>query len=67
MAGGFGAGSGVRLDLHVEIGVEIGRVSISVILVPFPGILRPEPAERLVPASNWLPNRRFPSPPASWG
>ena len=52
MAGGFGAGSGVRLDLHVEIGVEIGRVSISVILVPFLGILRPEPAERLAPASN---------------
>jgi len=32
-AGGVGAGSGVLLDIHGEI----GRVSMSVILVPFPG------------------------------
>ena len=52
MAGGFGAGSGVRLDLHVEIGRVSMSVIISVILVPLPGSLRPEPAERLVPASD---------------
>ena len=33
-AGGLGAGSGVLLDVHGEI----GRVSMSVILVPFPKV-----------------------------
>jgi hypothetical protein len=47
-AGGVGAGSGVLLDIHGEI----GRVSMSVILVPFPGSPKAEPAERLAPASN---------------
>ncbi len=47
-AGGVGAGSGVLLDIHGEI----GRVSMSVILVPFPGSPRAEPPERLAPASN---------------
>jgi hypothetical protein len=40
---GLGTGSGTLLDLHGEI----GRVSMSVILVPFP---RPEPAAKPVPA-----------------
>ena len=39
-AGGLGAGSGVLLDVHGEI----GRVSMSVILVPFPGSQKPETA-----------------------
>jgi hypothetical protein len=38
--GGLGAGSGVLLDVHGEI----GRVSMSVILVPFPRQTRVEPA-----------------------
>ncbi len=48
-AGGLGAGSGVLLDVHGEI----GRVSMSVILVPFPKAeTRAEPAFKPVPASN---------------
>ena len=43
-AGGLGAGSGVLLDVHGEI----GRVSMSVILVPFP---KPEPIQA-APAAN---------------
>ena len=39
-AGGLGAGSGVLLDIHGEI----GRVSMSVILVPFPRQTKAEPA-----------------------
>jgi hypothetical protein len=39
-AGGVGAGSGVLLDVHGEI----GRVSMSVILVPFPRQTKAEPA-----------------------
>jgi Acyl-CoA thioesterase N-terminal domain len=46
--GGLGAGSGVLLDVHGEI----GRVSMSVILVPFPGSPKPDPAAALAPASN---------------
>ena len=42
-AEGLGTGSGVLLDLYGEI----GRVSMSVILVPFP---KPEPAARPAPA-----------------
>ena len=47
-AGGVGAGSGVLLDIHGEV----GRVSMSVILVPFPGGPKAEPAVGLAPASN---------------
>jgi hypothetical protein len=47
-AGGLGAGSGVLLDVHGEI----GRVSMSVILVPFPGSQKPESASAPAPASN---------------
>ena len=47
-AGGLGAGSGVLLDINGEI----GRVSMSVILVPFPGSSKPESAAGPVPASN---------------
>jgi hypothetical protein len=47
-AGGVGAGSGVLLD----ISGEIGRVSMSVILVPFPHQMKREPAAGLTPASN---------------
>jgi len=48
-AAGFGAGSGVLLDIHGEI----GRVSMSVILVPFPrGNPEPEPALKPVPAAG---------------
>ena len=47
-AGGLGAGSGVLLDINGEI----GRVSMSVILVPFPGSPKPESAAGPVPASN---------------
>jgi hypothetical protein len=47
-AGGLGAGSGVLLDIKGEI----GRVSMSVILVPFPGRAKPEPAAGLAQASN---------------
>ena len=47
-AGGLGVGSGVLLDIHGEI----GRVSMSVILVPFPHQTKPEPAQGLAPASN---------------
>ncbi|WP_028351770.1 acyl-CoA thioesterase domain-containing protein [Bradyrhizobium murdochi] len=47
-AAGLGAGSGVLLDIHGEI----GRVSMSVILVPFPPQMEPAPAEGLAPASN---------------
>jgi hypothetical protein len=63
MAGGFGAGSGARLDLHVEV----RRVSMSVIPVPVPGSLRPEPAERLVQALNSLAKKAvFAFTPISW-
>jgi hypothetical protein len=47
-AGGLGVGSGVLLDASGEI----GRVSMSVILVPFPGQPKPESAAGLAPASN---------------
>ena len=47
-AGGLGAGSGVLLDVNGEI----GRASMSVILVPFPPSPKAEPAGRLAPASN---------------
>ena len=47
-AGGMGVGSGVLLDINGEI----GRVSMSVILVPFPQQTKPEPAAGLAPASN---------------
>ncbi|MEH2551823.1 hypothetical protein V1283_008468 [Bradyrhizobium sp. AZCC 2262] len=47
-AGGLGAGSGVLLDINGEI----GRVSMSVILVPFPGSPKPESAAGPAPASN---------------
>jgi hypothetical protein len=47
-AAGLGVGSGVLLDIHGEI----GRVSMSVILVPLPGKAKPEPAAGLAPASN---------------
>jgi hypothetical protein len=47
-AGGLGAGSGVLLDINGEI----GRVSMSVILVPFPPGPKTEAAGRLAPASN---------------
>jgi hypothetical protein len=46
-AAGLGAGSGVLLDIHGEI----GRVSMSVILVPFPSP-KPKFAAGLAPASN---------------
>jgi hypothetical protein len=49
VAAGVGAGSGVLLDINGEI----GRISMSVILVPFPHQTKPEPAEGPVPASNW--------------
>ena len=45
-AGGLGVGSGVLLDIHGEI----GRVSMSVILVPFPQ--RPQSAEPGVEAGT---------------
>ena len=47
-AGGIGAGSGVLLDINGEI----GRVSMSVILVPFPQQTKAEPAAQPAPASN---------------
>jgi hypothetical protein len=47
-AGGLGVGSGVLLDIHGEI----GRVSMSVILVPFPHQTKPASAAGLAPASN---------------
>jgi hypothetical protein len=50
-AGGLGTGSGVLLDVNGEI----GRVSMSVILVPFPKETpgpAPEPVSRPVPASS---------------
>ena len=47
-AGGLGVGSGVLLDINGEI----GRVSMSVILVPFPHQTKREPAGGLAPASN---------------
>ena len=47
-AGGLGVGSGVLLDINGEI----GRVSMSVILVPFPHQTKREPAAGLAPASN---------------
>ena len=52
-AGGMGVGSGVLLDIHGEI----GRVSMSVILVPFPHRTKPEPAVGLAPASKLAPKR----------
>jgi len=48
MAGGWTSGSGVLLDIDGEI----GRVSMSVILVPFPGSPKPESAAGLALASN---------------
>lgn len=45
--GGLGAGSGVLLDVHGGI----GRVSMSVILVPFPGSQKPDSTPALAPAS----------------
>ena len=47
-AGGVGAGSGVLLDVHGEI----GRVSMSVILVPFPRQTKAQAAEGPGRASN---------------
>jgi hypothetical protein len=47
-SGGLGVGSGVLLDIHGEI----GRVSMSVILVPFPHQTKPQPAAGLASASN---------------
>ncbi|NOJ41833.1 acyl-CoA thioesterase domain-containing protein [Bradyrhizobium australiense] len=47
-ANGLGVGSGVLLDVNGEI----GRVSMSVILVPFPRQAKAEPAAGLAPASN---------------
>jgi hypothetical protein len=47
-AGGLGVGSGVLLDIHGEV----GRVSMSVILVPFPRQTTPASAAGLPPASN---------------
>jgi hypothetical protein len=47
-AGGLGVGSGVLLDIHGEI----GQVSMSVILVPFPHQTKPGSAAGLAPASN---------------
>jgi hypothetical protein len=47
-AGGLGAGSGVLLDINGEI----GRVSMSVILVPFPQQTKLEPVAGPAPASN---------------
>jgi hypothetical protein len=47
-AGGLGVGSGVLRDIYGEI----GRVSMSVILVPFPGSSKPESAAGLASASN---------------
>lgn len=47
-AGGLGVGSGVLLDINGEI----GRVSMSVILVPFPRQTKPGPAQSLAPAPN---------------
>ena len=52
-AGGLGVGSGVLLDVNGEI----GRVSMSVILVPFPHQTKPGPARSLAPASNERPKR----------
>lgn len=48
VAGGLGVGSGVLLDINGEI----GRVSMSVILVPFPGSPKPESSAGLALASN---------------
>ena len=48
VAGRLGVGSGVLLDINGEI----GRVSMSVILAPFPGSPKPESAAGPVPASN---------------
>jgi hypothetical protein len=47
-AGGLGVGSGVLLD----VSGEIGRVSMSVVLLPFPGGPKPESAAGLTPASH---------------
>ena len=48
-AAGLGTGSGALLDIHGEI----GRVSMSVILVPFPkGDPKPEAAPKPVPAAG---------------
>jgi hypothetical protein len=47
-AGGLGVGSGVLLD----VSGEIGRVSMSVVLVPFPPQAKPHPAAGLATASN---------------
>jgi hypothetical protein len=46
-AAGLGVGSGMLLDIHGEI----GRVSMSVILVPFPKVSA-EPAAKPVPAAD---------------
>ena len=50
-AGGIGAGSGVLLDINGEI----GQVSMSVILVPFPRQAKPRPAARLAAAPSERP------------
>jgi len=50
-AGGFGAGSGVLLDVNGEF----GQVSMSVILVPFPQQTKPKPAARLQATPNERP------------
>jgi hypothetical protein len=47
-AAGLGIGSGVLCDIHGEI----GRVSMSVILVPFPHQTKPQPAAGLASAAN---------------
>jgi hypothetical protein len=47
-AGGLGVGSGVLRDINGEI----GRVSMSVILVPFPHQTKPQPTAGLASASN---------------
>jgi hypothetical protein len=47
-AGGLGVGSGVLLDINGEI----GRVSMSVILVPFRTKRSANPPGGLAPASN---------------
>jgi len=59
-AGGLGAGSGVLIDIHGEI----GRVSMSVILVPFPARNSPRSRRR---RQISRPKARLPSPHALCG
>ena len=62
--GGLDAGSGVLLDINGGI----GRVSISVILVPFPHQTKPESAKGAGAGIKLAAqNARLPSPPVSWG